>query len=47
MPHVLADQDIIAPLKATGEMPVVRTIGADDLKDVLRKGFDDFMAMPT
>jgi uncharacterized membrane protein len=28
-------------------MPIVRFIGTNDLKDALRKGFADFMAMPT
>jgi uncharacterized membrane protein len=47
MPNVLTNHDIIAPLKATEALPEVRTIGPDDLKVALRKGFDDFMAMPT
>jgi uncharacterized membrane protein len=47
MPNVLTDHDIIAPLKATGDLPVVRTIGPEDLKDAITKGVDDFMAMPT
>lgn len=29
------------------DLPVVRSISASDLKDVLAKGFDDFWAMPT
>jgi uncharacterized membrane protein len=47
MPNVLANHDIIAPLEATEEMPAVRAIGPEDLKDALAKGFDDFKAMPT
>jgi uncharacterized membrane protein len=47
MPQVISNDDIIAPLKATEDMPVVRTIGPEDLKEAITKGVDDFMAMPT
>ncbi len=39
--------DIITPLAATGEMPVVRRISADDVLRALAEGIDDFRAMPT
>jgi uncharacterized membrane protein len=47
MPQVLSNDDIIAPTSPTADMPVVRIIGPQDLKDALTKGFNDFMAMPT
>jgi uncharacterized membrane protein len=47
MPQVLSHDDIIAPLSPTANMPVVRVIGTQDLKDALTEGFNDFMAMPT
>ena len=39
--HILADSD------GTLIHPVVRNIGPADLKEALRKGFDDFWAMPS
>ena len=43
----MATHDVITPCEATGELPVVRSIGPADLKDALAKGLDDFRAMPT
>jgi len=39
--HVIAGPD------ATAVYPSVRKIGPADLKDVLAKGIDDFLAMPS
>jgi uncharacterized membrane protein len=39
--------DIIMPMEPTSELPVVRSIGLLDLRDVLAKGVGDFLAMPT
>lgn len=41
------EHDLILPAETGDYVPVVRTIGFDDLKTALRKGFDDFKAMPT
>src|SRR5215211_967414 len=38
---------VIAGASETPEFPMVRRIGPADLKDVLRKGFADFWAMPS
>jgi len=43
----VTDQDVIAPLEPTGELPAVRSIGPEDLEDALMKGLDDFWEMPT
>lgn len=43
MPH----SDIIAPVTPAYDLPGVRTVTLSDLKVVLRKGLDDFRAMPT
>jgi len=43
----MAVTDILLPADAAGALPVVRKITPDDLKDALRKGLDDFWAMPT
>lgn len=43
----MANTDMIAPMAPTDELPVVRKIGMRDLGDALRKGIDDFKAMPT
>ena len=43
----MATMDVLLPSVSTGEMPVVKKIGIDDLKDALKKGWDDFRAMPT
>jgi len=43
----MAHHDVIALPEAKPDLPAVRTIGIADLKDALRKGFDDFWAMPT
>ena len=47
MPDVIRDHDIIPPLEAKDDLPVVRRIILADLKDALARGYDDFMAMPT
>ena len=43
----MVDQDVITASEPTVELPIVRSIGAADLKDALVKGVDDFCAMPT
>ena len=43
----MANVDIITPAEPTDALPVVRSIRLADLKDALRKGVDDFRAMPT
>ncbi len=43
----MANVDIITPAEPTDELPVVRTIRLADLVVALRKGTDDFWAMPT
>ena len=43
----MANLDMIAPTEATNALPQVRKIGLADLNDVLAKGLDDFLAMPT
>jgi uncharacterized membrane protein len=43
----MAHTDIILPIEGTGALPGVRAIKPADLLDVLRKGLDDFRAMPT
>ena len=43
----MAQTDIILPARSTEELPVVRSIGAADLRDALAKGLDDFREMPT
>ena len=43
----MAYQDSIGTRAADQSLPRVRTITPRDLVDALRKGFDDFMAMPT
>jgi uncharacterized membrane protein len=43
----MAQVDIIMPQQRSEELPVVRDIFVSDLKDVLKKGLDDFWAMPT
>ena len=40
-------QDVVGAADPSVELPVVRSIGPADLKDALRKGLDDFWAMPT
>jgi uncharacterized membrane protein len=47
MPDVIRDHDIIAPLEATEQLPIIRRISPVDLKEALAQGYDDFMAMPT
>ena len=43
----MAHTDVILPTQPARELPVVRTIGLSDLKIALRKGLEDFRAMPT
>ncbi len=43
----MAHSDVILPAPATDELPVVRSISVDDLRDALRRGMQDFWAMPT
>jgi uncharacterized membrane protein len=43
----MARADVILPAEPASELPVVRSIGIADLRDALRKGLDDFRAMPT
>jgi uncharacterized membrane protein len=43
----MAVTDIMLPSEPAGALPKVRTITTDDLRDALRKGLDDFWAMPT
>lgn len=43
----MSTHDMIKPLARTDELPVVRTIGFQDLRQSLVHGFEDFMAMPT
>jgi uncharacterized membrane protein len=43
----MAHQDVIFPHASSGELPIVRSIGFADLVDALKKGLDDFRAMPT
>ena len=43
----MANFHVIAGASDTPEFPIVRKIGPADLKDVLRKGFADFWAMPS
>jgi uncharacterized membrane protein len=47
MPQLLANDEIIAPVSPTTDMPVIRVINLRDLQDALRLGVDDFLAMPT
>lgn len=39
--------DIILPVEPTDAVPEVRSVAIADLKGVLRRGWDDFLAMPT
>lgn len=43
----MAYQDTVGTTEAAHTLPRVRTIGPSDLVDALRKGVDDFRAMPT
>jgi uncharacterized membrane protein len=45
MAHARAD--VILPTQPANELPLVRSIGLMDLRDVLAKGLGDFQAMPT
>lgn len=39
--------DVIMPIEAMGELPTVRLIYMSDVFDAIRRGIDDFKAMPT
>jgi uncharacterized membrane protein len=43
----MAHPDVILPTESTDGLPVVRTLHLSDLDEALRKGVDDFWAMPT
>ena len=43
----MARLDVILPHEPTDTLPVVRSLEIADLKDVLKKGLQDFWAMPT
>jgi uncharacterized membrane protein len=43
----MAPLDIIPPAQPTDDLPVVRSLRIEDLRDVLRKGLEDFWAIPT
>lgn len=43
----MANQDVIMPLEASGEVPIVRKITITDVGQALKRGVGDFMAMPT
>ena len=43
----MAQFDIILPAEPTVALPVVRSLRVEDLRDVLRKGMEDFWANPT
>jgi uncharacterized membrane protein len=43
----MAQLDVILPLEPADTLPVVRSLKISDLKDVLKKGLQDFWAMPT
>lgn len=43
----MAQHDIVLPTEPADILPDVRPIGISDLKEVLRRGLDDFVAMPT
>lgn len=43
----MAKSDIILPAQPADELPVVRSLQLEDLRDVLHRGLEDFWAMPT
>lgn len=43
----MAQVDVILPTYRTENRPVVRSLRIADLKEILGKGYEDFMAMPT
>ena len=43
----MAQIDVILPAPPTDEIPSVLSLSVEDLRDVLRKGLQDFWAMPT
>jgi uncharacterized membrane protein len=48
MPNAQIHQyDIILPIETGSRLPVVRRVSPSELATVLKKGFDDFWAMPT
>ena len=42
----MTQQDVLPGAVTSHELPQVRSIGLDDIKDALAKGVDDFRAMP-
>lgn len=47
MRHHTLQNDVITPIEARRSIPHVRSLALSDLVDALRKGLDDFLAMPT
>lgn len=43
----MALYDVMLPTQPTTVMPIVRVVHVSDLREALRKGLDDFWAMPT
>ena len=43
----MAHYDIILPIQPADAVPAVRSIGLDDLNEALRRGLQDFWALPT
>jgi uncharacterized membrane protein len=43
----MAHSDILLPIQPTTELPIVRSVDVRDLTQALRRGADDFAAMPT
>jgi uncharacterized membrane protein len=43
----MTQQDVLPGAVTSHELPQVRSIGLDDIKDALAKGVDDFRAMPS
>ena len=43
----MARDDVIAPMHPTEDLPVVRSIDLSDLQVAIKRGVDDFRAMPT
>ena len=43
----MAPLDVIPPALPTDDLPVVRLLRVEDLRDALRKGLEDFWAIPT
>ena len=43
----MSRDDVIAPMDPADDLPVVRSIDLTDLQEAIRRGVDDFRAMPT